>query len=144
MELAVEQSRELICFTLEDERRDVKVAGETRIPAGRYCIELRTDGGMHAKYSKRFPNEHKGMLWLRNVPGFEWVYFHIGNTEDETNGCILLGETRDEYKMRVGQSTNAYPHVYWRIVEALQRAEPVWVTVQDYDRPRWAPPTAVA
>lgn len=137
----IEDTRELLCFVLEDEARDVKVAGETRIPAGRYKIELRTEGGMNERYSRRFPSLHKGMLWLRNVPGFEWIYLHIGNDEDDTDGCPLLGEDRNEATMRVVGSTNAYLHVYSRIVQAIvDRNEPVWLTVIDYDKPRWANP----
>ena len=37
--------REFLCFTLEDEKRDIKVKGETRIPAGKYEIKLRKAGG---------------------------------------------------------------------------------------------------
>ncbi len=39
------EGREFLCFTLEDEHRDEKVMGETRIPAGTYRITLRTVGG---------------------------------------------------------------------------------------------------
>lgn len=43
----VTDTRELLCFTLEDEAREEKVRGKTRIPAGgRYRILLRTEGGM--------------------------------------------------------------------------------------------------
>jgi len=66
-------------FTLEDTYHAIKVPGETRIPAGKYDIKLRTEGGLHNKYKAKFGSMHKGMLWLQNVPGFEWVYIHIGN-----------------------------------------------------------------
>jgi len=36
---------QFLCFTLEDEGREIKVKGETRIPAGRYQIKLRAEGG---------------------------------------------------------------------------------------------------
>ena len=38
------------CETLEDEYREVKVEGETRIPAGTYEIKLRTEGRMNERY----------------------------------------------------------------------------------------------
>ena len=40
---------EFLCYTLEDERRVLKVKGETRVPSGTYKIELRTEGGFHEK-----------------------------------------------------------------------------------------------
>ena len=80
--------RERLCFTLEDQRRlGEKVAGETSIPLGTYEIKLRTEGGMHEKYLRQFMElPHQGMLHLQNVPDFEWVYLHIGNTDDDTLG----------------------------------------------------------
>ena len=36
--------KEFLCFTLEDEKRDVKVYGETRIPKGEYEVVLREYG----------------------------------------------------------------------------------------------------
>ena len=38
----VTDGRKFLCFTLEDEARDTKVMGETRIPAGIYDLKLRT------------------------------------------------------------------------------------------------------
>ena len=118
----------------EDEHRVAKVRGETRIPAGRYQIELRTTGGMHSRYLTRFGSSwHRGMLWLRNVPGFSFIYIHIGNTDDDTEGCIVVGEGRDEVSRSVRQSTNAYRQLYPRIASAIAR-EGVWITVRDLDR----------
>ena len=45
--------KHFLCYTLEDERRALKVKGETRVPAGIYNIGLRTEGGFHSKYSKK-------------------------------------------------------------------------------------------
>ena len=41
--------RKFLAYTLEDEQRDVKVWGETRIPAGTYKLKLREEGGFHNK-----------------------------------------------------------------------------------------------
>lgn len=116
-------------FTLEDERRIVKVYGETCIPEGDYHIELRTEGGMHAEYSKRFPDFHKGMLWIRDPVGFTDTYLHIGNKTTETLGCPLLGARPmilpDSGEFEVQQSEIAYRHTYQQIVVPLLRKEPV-------------------
>ena len=83
--LGIPAEKEFLCYILEDEHRDVKVAGETRIPAGRYEIKLRPpeQGNVNAKYMSKFPDMHKGRLWLQDVPGFTWIYIHIGNTDDD-------------------------------------------------------------
>lgn len=114
------------CFTLEDEYRDVKVAGETRIPEGTYEIGLRTEGGFHGRYSKRF-NWHKGMLHVLNVPNFKWILIHIGNDEDDTAGCLLVGETCDINGF-VGRSGAAYKDVYLKVIAAIEKGEKVIIT----------------
>lgn len=115
-------------FTLEDEKRTLKVWGETRIPAGTYTIKLRTVGGMHAKYTKLFP-WHKGMLWLQDVPGFECVYIHVGNSDDDTAGCILVGDTVN-MNGRLLESKPAYERIYKVITAAMGRGETITINIQ--------------
>jgi hypothetical protein len=117
------------CFSIEDERREVKVAGETRIPAGTYTLALRTEGKLHEKYAGKFP-EHRGMLWLQDVPGFEWIYIHVGNEESQTDGCILVGDTAFA-RGALGESINAYRRLYGQCLNALQAGEPVTIEVKD-------------
>lgn len=115
------------CYTLEDEMHAVKVKGETRIPAGKYRIKLRTEGGMHPKYKARF-HFHKGMLWLQDVPGFEFVYIHIGNTDDDTEGCILVGmSVANGY---LSASALAYEKLYPIIASAVE-TEGAEIIVED-------------
>ena len=69
-------------WTLEDPvRKGPKVYGQTAIPAGRYDVIWNV--------SNRF---RKLMPILLNVPGFEGIRIHTGNTVDHTEGCILLGQ----------------------------------------------------
>jgi hypothetical protein len=111
------------CFTLEDEYRDVKVAGETCIPDGEYEIKLRTVGGFHEKYTKRYGALHKGMLWLQDVPNFKWILIHTGNTDEHTAGCLLLGETQQDLDKGkdgfVGGSGDAYKKMYPKVAKEL-------------------------
>jgi hypothetical protein len=125
---------ECLCFTLEDEFRRSKVHGETRIPAGRYRVTLRAEGGMHGRYAARFPGMHKGMLWLRDVPGFKWVYLPVGNDDEDTLGCILLGWGRSESAKTLKESVRAYEWVYPLLAGAIESGQEVWLTVRDLDR----------
>ena len=79
----VTDGRKFLCFTLEDEARETKVMGETRIPAGTYKLKLRKEGGYHSRYVKKYGSMHKGMIHVQDVPGFEWILWHTGNT------CLL-------------------------------------------------------
>lgn len=124
-----------LVFTCEDEHRDVKVAGETRIPAGTYPIKLRAEGGFHERYLARFGADfHKGMLWLQGVPGFEWVLIHCGNTEKDTKGCIIVGMTATAYEGgggEVSQSEAAYRLLYPAVRDAILRGVAVTITITD-------------
>lgn len=128
-----EEPGKFLCWTLEDERRQVKVKGETCIPEGVYRIVLRTEGGMHGKYAERYGKRHRGMLWLQKVPDFEWVYIHKGNTDDDTDGCVLVGETVEMHggEFAVYNSERAYLALYDRIVAAMDRGEDVTFTVSE-------------
>ena len=118
------------CYTLEDEYREVKVKGETRIPAGVYVIKLKTWGGFHGRYLKRFGKDfHKGMLHLQDVPGFDQILIHIGNTEKDTMGCVLVGATRDVVKGTIGGSEIAYRRLYPKVAKALLAGEKVTIRV---------------
>jgi hypothetical protein len=107
-----------IVATLEDEIREVKVHGETAIPAGTYKLTLRNAGGKTKRYAKRFPEMHKGMIWLRDVPNFTYVYIHIGNFVEDTEGCILVGWRARTRSLQ--SSTKAYMRIYPKIVKMIE------------------------
>lgn len=71
-------------YTLEDVSRDVKVYGETAIPAGEYDVVVT----MSTRFKKELP-------LLQDVVGFGGVRIHGGNTAKDTLGCILIG--KDQY-----------------------------------------------
>ena len=113
-----------LCYTLEDEYRSKKVRGETRVPAGVYKLELRTEGGFHARYTKKYGSMHKGMLHVTKVPGFEWILIHTGNTDEHTAGCLLVGDSQENNALVkdgfIGKSTVAYKRIYPDIARAIQ------------------------
>ena len=125
--------KNFLAYTLEDEHRDVKVKGETRIPEGLYNITLRKEGGFDSRYKKKYGEMHKGMLWVRDVPGFEYILIHTGNTDEHTAGCLLVGNTSD-LKGFVGSSTSAYKRIYPAIAEALQHGEAVTIEYIDWNK----------
>jgi len=125
---------EFECHSLEDRYRTVKVKGETRIPKGIYKIGLRTVGGHHAKYSAKFPSLHKGMLQVLDVPNFEYILIHIGNGEEDTMGCLLVGLEANNNKLYKGQitsSTSAYTALYGKVIKAIEEGEEVTIEYVD-------------
>jgi len=124
--------RTFLAYTLEDEYREEKKYGETRIPNGTYKLALRTVGGYNEKYKRRFPDFHVGMLHVTNVPNFEYILIHCGNTDEHTAGCLLVGDSQENNQITkngfIGKSTQAYKRIYPRIAEALIRGEEVTIT----------------
>ena len=122
---------EFQCFVIEDEHRTKKVYGETRIPEGIYNMDLRREGGFHARYSKKF-SDHKGMLCLYNKPNwtlenagmsFQYILIHTGNTDEHTSGCLSVGDTQQDLDVNfngmVGSSKNAYVKLYDKVAKQL-------------------------
>jgi hypothetical protein len=125
------------CYGLEDEIRDQKKHSETAIPLGEYEIKFRTVGGFHAKYTKRYGAMHKGMLELQDVPNFDYILIHTGNTDEHTSGCILVMDNQENNILIKdgfgGKSTQAYKRIYPMIASALTRNEKVTIEILDQE-----------
>jgi len=133
----VTDGRKFLCYSLEDEYRNDKVMHETRVPVGTYKILLRKEGGFHGRYVKKYGDFHKGMLHVQDVPGFEYILIHTGNTDEHTSGCLIVGDSQENNQLLkngfIGKSVQAYKRIYTPIAEALENGEEVTITYVDYD-----------
>ena len=133
----ITEGRKFLCYSLEDEYRNEKVKHETRVPAGTYQIQLRKVGGFNARYAKKYGDFHKGMLHVQDVPGFEYILIHTGNTDEHTSGCLIVGDSQENNQLLkngfIGKSVQAYKRIYTPIAEALENGEEVTITYVDYD-----------
>jgi hypothetical protein len=116
-ELFIGNQRE--CYTLEDFYPEpyVKTKGNTCIPCGRFEVVV--------THSQRFGVD---MPLLLNVPGFAGVRIHTGNTDQDTEGCILVGEERAEDAIRY--SRIAYAALFQKIQAARARGELVFINIE--------------
>jgi hypothetical protein len=71
-----------------------------------------------------------------DVPGFEYILLHCGNTDEDTAGCLLLGDTQENNNIKqngfIGRSTTAYKRVYPPIAKALEDGEEVTIVYRDF------------
>ena len=124
--------RSFLCYTMEDQYNPTKIYGETRIPAGTYKLTLRAEGGFHNRYLNRYGADwHKGMIYVNEVPNYEYILWHVGNSPTDTKGCLLLSKTqKDAFG---GASRAAYEEVYPVIRDAILSGEEVTVTYKNFD-----------
>lgn len=109
------------CDTLEDRVRDLgkepKVPGQTAIPEGRYRVIV-----------NRSPKFRRELPRLLNVPHFEGILVHRGNTAADSAGCLLVGE--NYVKGKVLNSTPYELKLTERCKAAIAAGEEVWITVE--------------
>ena len=97
--------RNLTSTMSKDEIAKAKVYGKTAIPTGTYVVDMNTVSPKFGKRSWAQPYEGK-VPRLQDVPGYEGVLIHPGNTADDTSGCILVG--RNKVKGQVVESQDTF------------------------------------
>lgn len=121
-----------ICDTLEDRDRDdnrngrfdgreKKVYAQTAIPNGTYKVTLEHSPKFSPKYGGR------KVPYLHNVPHFEGILIHTGNTADDSAGCILVGT--NSATGRVTGSLVAFNKLLPMLEQAVARKEEISITV---------------
>ena len=110
------------CDTIEDKDRGLnqtmsindikkkKVYGETAIPTGTYKLVI--------DYSNRFK---KNMAHILNVPGYEGIRIHTGNSAKDSLGCIIVGKNKVVGK--VVESRNTYNQLFPILQKAFEEGE---------------------
>lgn len=117
---------EFECFTLEDVVREVphqpvgswKVWGATAIPFGTYDVQI----GFSPRFNRLMPQ-------LLNVPGFTGVLMHWGNSDKDTDGCILLGQSiaGDDF---IAHSVVAFNLFFTKLQSAINAGEKPTITLK--------------
>ena len=107
--------------------KSIKVQDETAIPTGTYKIEMNT---VSPKFgAMQFYKEVcDGKLpRLQNVPGFEGILIHCGNSASDTSGCVILG--LNKVKGMVIQSQDTFRRFYSKLIEVYNKNEDIWITI---------------
>lgn len=129
------------CETLEDKDRGLrnnmvidqikvlKKAGITAIPTGTYNVRMDV---VSPKYSSKdwFVKNCNGarMPRLDNVPGYAGVLIHPGNTAEETEGCLLVGQNK--VKGKVINSRETFLKLYDKLYSAYKKSEKIEITIK--------------
>lgn len=125
------------CVVLEDEKRTVKLKGETRIPAGEYFLGIRKEV---TPLTQKYLNDSRLKPWFERhievlgVPNFIGVYIHIGNDDDDTDGCILIGKRSDinvDEGNNIQQSVITYKEFYQWAYPKLKAGQQIKLIIKD-------------
>ncbi len=122
------------CYTLEDTHQDVKIAGQTRIPAGKYEIDFnRTDTDLTLKYRNANPEWFTYHLEIKNIPGFLGVYIHNGGTHKDTEGCLLVSDSLSvsDASKSLTNSKNTFKRLYTYLKTEIENGTRVRLIVRD-------------
>jgi Family of unknown function (DUF5675) len=107
---------EYFCETMEDMERATKVAGATAIPCGNYKVII----DMSTRFKRLMPH-------ILNVPNFEGIRIHSGNTEADTEGCLLVGEPlRDDF---ITHSRDTFAILFKRMNDALADSDVITIEI---------------
>ena len=123
------------CNTLEDADRgldqsmskekikELKIYGRTAIPTGTYKVRMDVTSQKFKNRSWAKPYDGK-LPRLVNVPGYEGVLIHVGNSDSDSLGCILVG--KNTIKGKVTESTNTFK----ALMSELQGQDDITITIE--------------
>lgn len=106
----------------------IKVKGDTCVPYGTYKVNLNIVSPMYSNLKKYpYTAEAKGkMPRIMNVPGFDGILIHAGNTQADTMGCLLVGENKVKGKVINSQAT--WKKLYPILKKANDKGETITIT----------------
>lgn len=143
---------------VEDERRETKKHGETCISNGIYPLGLRDSPKFSSSYyvdengflsrtkTERFNKPHQ-LIWIKDVPNFEYILIHWGNTDLDSHGCYIIGaffadfvvtnphtklkETRKGVAASRDRYVQIYPIIWKMIKDAEAKGETIYIQYRD-------------
>ncbi|EAK7961414.1 hypothetical protein E7S39_04490 [Campylobacter jejuni] len=102
------------CFSLEEDKEGLESGKDLRIPEGNYNLRRHTPSRFENTLREITGKNDDEMINVYNneVPASRAILIHWGNTDKDTQGCILLGLTKDNNNESVGQSRQACKEFY--------------------------------
>ncbi|MEQ4355027.1 DUF5675 family protein [Campylobacter jejuni] len=102
------------CFSLEEDKEGLESGKDLRIPEGNYNLKRHSPSRFENTLRSITKKDDDTMINVFNekVPFDRHILVHWGNTDKDTQGCILLGLTKDNNNESVGQSRQACKEFY--------------------------------
>ncbi|EFU6079497.1 hypothetical protein V6690_001567 [Campylobacter jejuni] len=102
------------CFSLEEDKEGLESGKDLRIPAGVYNLKRHSPSRFENTLRSITKKDDDTMINVYNddVPSSRAILIHWGNSDKDTQGCILLGLTKANDNESVGQSRQACKEFY--------------------------------
>ncbi|EAH5803688.1 hypothetical protein FN933_07365 [Campylobacter coli] len=102
------------CFSLEEDKEGLESGKDLRIPEGKYNLKRHSPSRFENTLRSITKKDDDTMINVYNdeVPASRAILIHWGNTNKDTQGCILLGHTKDNNNESIGQSRQACKEFY--------------------------------
>ncbi|ELK6875227.1 hypothetical protein Q6T11_000001 [Campylobacter jejuni] len=102
------------CFSLEEDKEGLESGKDLRIPEGNYNLKRHSPSRFENTLRSITKKDDDTMINVYNddVPSSRAILIHWGNTDKDTQGCILLGLTKDNNNESIGQSRQACKEFY--------------------------------
>ncbi|EEO9405302.1 hypothetical protein HWT60_001461 [Campylobacter coli] len=102
------------CFSLEEDKEGLESGKDLRIPEGIYDLKRHSPSRFENTLRSITKKDDDTMINVFNdeVPASRAILIHWGNTDKDTQGCILLGLTKDNNNESIGQSRQACKEFY--------------------------------
>ncbi|HAA2032384.1 TPA_asm: hypothetical protein GD937_01420 [Campylobacter coli] len=102
------------CFSLERKEEGLESGKNLRIPEGNYNLKRHSPSRFENTLRSITKKDDDTMINVYNdeVPASRAILIHWGNTYKDTQGCILLGHTKDNNNESIGQSRQACKEFY--------------------------------
>lgn len=119
-----------VCDTLEDAVRDAKIKNHTAIPEGVYKVAMGIRSPKYSQPKYTWAKKYNGELpRLLDVPKYDGVLIHVGNSNKDTSGCILVG--RNTIVGKLTESTKTFYNLMdkW-LIPAMKRCESITIEIK--------------
>jgi hypothetical protein len=131
----LEAKPKFFSHSLEDEYRELKLSGETRIPAGKYELKIRKeDTVLTIKHRTTYGSWFKYHIEIVGIKNFSGVYIHSGVSEKHTDGCLLLMDTMNNNQidaLEESRSLQAIKRFYEKVYPHLDGGGKAFLEIRD-------------
>lgn len=128
-----DSSPKFFCHVIEDDDQGAK--GDKRIPAGSYVLKIHNAVTPKTEFFRKAMPWFEFFIEVTGIPGFDLVFVHPGNDQQDTEGCLLLNDVMGNNSIQKAKegslSQQACKRFYDLVYPRLKAGEKITITIKD-------------